>query len=81
MNRLKLVVGYANAPPLSLLRASRELERVYPRELVCELKQVKMQWSLKPRVAIMFCVKLEKTVMETVSMIKSAYKEDTLSDR
>ncbi|KAJ8935472.1 hypothetical protein NQ318_009597 [Aromia moschata] len=40
-----------------------------------------MHRSLEQRFAIKFCVKLGKTATETVSMIKTAYKEDALSDR
>nr|XP_012140868.1 PREDICTED: putative uncharacterized protein FLJ37770 [Megachile rotundata] len=40
-----------------------------------------MQPSLEQRIAIKFCVKLGKTATETVAIIKSAYKEDALSDQ
>ncbi|KAJ8958467.1 hypothetical protein NQ318_002256 [Aromia moschata] len=40
-----------------------------------------MQRSLEQRFAIKICVKLGKIATETVSMIKTAYKEDALSDR
>lgn len=40
-----------------------------------------MQHSLEQRIAIKFSTKLGKTATETVSMIKTAYKEGALSDR
>ena len=40
-----------------------------------------MQRSIEQRMAIKFCVKLGKTAAETVPMIKTAFKQDALSDR
>lgn len=40
-----------------------------------------MQRSLEQRFAFKFSVKLGRTAMETVSIIKTAYKEAALSDR
>ncbi|KAJ8935323.1 hypothetical protein NQ318_004485 [Aromia moschata] len=40
-----------------------------------------MQRSLEQRMAIKFCVKLEKTVAETIPMLKKAFDVDCLSDR
>lgn len=62
-----------------MLRASESVGR--PWELFFILVQVKLQRSLEQRFAIKFCVKLEKTAVETVTIIKTAYKEHALSDR
>ncbi|KAJ8938940.1 hypothetical protein NQ318_014557 [Aromia moschata] len=40
-----------------------------------------MQRSLERRVAIKFCVKLEKSAAETIPMLKKAFGVDCLSDR
>ncbi|KAJ8945832.1 hypothetical protein NQ318_008717 [Aromia moschata] len=40
-----------------------------------------MQRSLEQRMAIKFCVKLEKSVAETIPMLKKAFGVDCLSDR
>ncbi|KAJ8933387.1 hypothetical protein NQ318_009578 [Aromia moschata] len=40
-----------------------------------------MQRSLEQRMAIKFCVKLEKSAAETISMLKKAFGIDCLSDR
>ena len=40
-----------------------------------------MQRSIEQMMAIKFCVKFGKTAAETVPMIKTAFKEDALSDR
>ncbi|KAJ8940873.1 hypothetical protein NQ318_000609 [Aromia moschata] len=40
-----------------------------------------MQRSLERRMAIKFCVKLEKSVAETIPMLKKAFGVDCLSDR
>ncbi|KAJ8958735.1 hypothetical protein NQ318_016463 [Aromia moschata] len=43
--------------------------------------QEKMQRSLEQRMAIKFCVKLEKSAAETIPMLKKAFGVDCLSDR
>ncbi|KAJ8953411.1 hypothetical protein NQ318_023528 [Aromia moschata] len=43
--------------------------------------QEKMQHSLEQRMAIKFCVKLEKSAAETIPMLKKAFGVDCLSDR
>ncbi|KAJ8936196.1 hypothetical protein NQ318_008493 [Aromia moschata] len=43
--------------------------------------QEKKQRSLEQRMAIKFCVKLEKSVAETIPMLKKAFGVDCLSDR
>ncbi|KAJ8952147.1 hypothetical protein NQ318_018483 [Aromia moschata] len=43
--------------------------------------QEKMQRSLEQRMAIKFCVKLEKSAVETIPMLKKAFGIDCLSDR
>ncbi|KAJ8936650.1 hypothetical protein NQ318_020700 [Aromia moschata] len=40
-----------------------------------------MQRSLEQRMAIKFCVKLEKSAAETIPMLKKAFGADCLSDR
>ncbi|KAJ8955534.1 hypothetical protein NQ318_001364 [Aromia moschata] len=40
-----------------------------------------MQRSLEQRMAIKFCVKLEKSAAETIPMLKKAFGVDCLSDR
>ncbi|KAJ8961177.1 hypothetical protein NQ318_008858 [Aromia moschata] len=40
-----------------------------------------MQRSLEQRMAIKFCVKLEKGAAETIPMLKKAFGVDCLSDR
>ncbi|KAJ8942101.1 hypothetical protein NQ318_013390 [Aromia moschata] len=40
-----------------------------------------MQRSLEQRMAIKFCVKLEKSTAETIPMLKKAFGVDCLSDR
>ncbi|KAJ8954558.1 hypothetical protein NQ318_000792 [Aromia moschata] len=40
-----------------------------------------MQRSLEQRMAIEFCVKLEKSAAETIPMLKKAFGVDCLSDR
>ncbi|KAJ8958260.1 hypothetical protein NQ318_017404 [Aromia moschata] len=43
--------------------------------------QEKMQRSLEQRMAIKFCVKLEKSAAETILMLKKAFGVDCLSGR
>ncbi|KAJ8953140.1 hypothetical protein NQ318_017167 [Aromia moschata] len=43
--------------------------------------QEKMQRSLEQRMAIKFCVKLEKSAAETIPMLKKVFGVDCLSDR
>ncbi|KAJ8938131.1 hypothetical protein NQ318_004701 [Aromia moschata] len=40
-----------------------------------------MQRSLEQRMAIKFCVKLEKSAAETIPMLRKAFGVDCLSDR
>ncbi|KAJ8947918.1 hypothetical protein NQ318_005145 [Aromia moschata] len=40
-----------------------------------------MQHSLEQRMAIKYCVKLEKSAAETIPMLKKAFGVDFLSDR
>ncbi|KYN15799.1 hypothetical protein ALC57_11971 [Trachymyrmex cornetzi] len=40
-----------------------------------------MQRSFEQRIAIKFCVKLGKSAMETLPMMKTAFGDDCLSDR
>ncbi|KAJ8950202.1 hypothetical protein NQ318_003193 [Aromia moschata] len=40
-----------------------------------------MQRSLEQRMAIKFCVKLEKSAEETIPILKKAFGVDCLSDR
>ena len=50
--------------------------------IACEVSivsQVKMEHSVDQQYAIKFCVKLEKSVTETLGMIQKAYGKDALS--
>lgn len=46
-----------------------------------DLEQVKMQRALEQRFTNKFCVKLTKTAMEIVTVIKTTYKEHAMSDQ
>ncbi|KAJ8959843.1 hypothetical protein NQ318_011576 [Aromia moschata] len=48
---------------------------------VCSVNLESLQRSLEQRFAIKSCVKFGKNATETVSMIKTAYKEDAQSDQ
>lgn len=54
---------------------------LYVRSDFFYLLQVKVECLLKQRFWIKLCVKLGKTATETITMIKTAYKEHTMPDR